>query len=44
MSTPSQRVRTGIAGFDDVLGGGLPRGRIYLLKGAAGAWGGKPRG
>ena len=37
MSTAAQRVRTGIPGFDDVLGGGLPRGRIYLLKGSAGA-------
>ncbi len=34
---PSQRAQTGIRGLDDVLTGGLPRGRIYLLKGAAGA-------
>ena len=37
MNTASQRVKTGISGFDDLLGGGLPPGRIYLLKGAAGA-------
>ena len=33
----AERARTGIPGFDDVLGGGLPLGRIYLLKGSAGA-------
>lgn len=27
---------TGIAGFDDILGGGLPRNRIYLLQGEPG--------
>ena len=32
-----ERAPTGIRGFDEVLGGGLPRGRIYLLKGGAGA-------
>ncbi len=29
--------RTGIAGLDDVLGGGLPPGRMYLVGGAPGA-------
>ncbi|HEX6142527.1 MAG TPA: ATPase domain-containing protein [Geminicoccaceae bacterium] len=29
-------VSTGIAGLDDVLGGGLPRGRTYLLQGQPG--------
>ena len=28
--------RTGIAGLDDVLGGGLERGRVFLLEGAPG--------
>jgi circadian clock protein KaiC len=37
MNAASQRAETGIRGLDDVLVGGLPRGRIYLLKGAAGA-------
>jgi circadian clock protein KaiC len=37
MNSTAERARTGIPGFDDVLGGGLPRGRIYLLKGTAGA-------
>ncbi len=27
----------GIAGLDDVLGGGLERGRVFLLEGAPGA-------
>jgi circadian clock protein KaiC len=37
METTSHRAPTGIKGFDDITGGGLPRGRIYLLKGSAGA-------
>src|SRR5262245_4278665 len=37
MEAISKRAQTGIRGLDDVLTGGLPRGRIYLLKGAAGA-------
>jgi circadian clock protein KaiC len=37
MKNAANRVLTGIQGFDDVLGGGLPPGRIYLLKGSAGA-------
>jgi circadian clock protein KaiC len=28
---------TGIAGLDDVLGGGLTRGRLFLLEGSPGA-------
>ena len=31
------RVKTGISGLDDVLGGGLPRGHIYLIEGDSGA-------
>jgi circadian clock protein KaiC len=30
-------VSTGIAGLDDILGGGLPAGRLYLLQGNPGA-------
>jgi circadian clock protein KaiC len=30
-------VRTGIAGLDDIVGGGLPRNRMYLLQGDPGA-------
>ena len=37
MAATSQRAPTGIEGLDDILAGGLPRGRIYLLKGSAGA-------
>jgi circadian clock protein KaiC len=32
----SARARTGIEGLDDVLGGGLPAGRLYLLQGDPG--------
>lgn len=31
------QVSTGIAGLDDILGGGLPHGHMYLLEGASGA-------
>ncbi|AMM25167.1 ATPase domain-containing protein [Variovorax sp. PAMC 28711] len=31
------RASTGIAGLDSVLGGGLPRGHLYLLEGSPGA-------
>jgi circadian clock protein KaiC len=31
------RVSTGIAGLDEVLGGGFPRGHIYLIEGESGA-------
>ncbi len=39
MSTPTMlpRVRTGIAGFDHILGGGLPKERVYLVQGDPGA-------
>jgi circadian clock protein KaiC len=33
---PLVRAKTGIAGLDDVLGGGLPSNRIYLIKGTPG--------
>ncbi|HEX5660624.1 MAG TPA: ATPase domain-containing protein [Polyangiales bacterium] len=33
----SNRVATGVAGLDDVLDGGLPRTRMYLLQGEPGA-------
>jgi circadian clock protein KaiC len=32
----AQRVATGVAGLDAILGGGLPRGRMYLLQGDPG--------
>lgn len=34
---PSQQAPTGIPGLDDVLSGGLRRGRLFLLEGAPGA-------
>jgi circadian clock protein KaiC len=37
MSSTAPRAQTGVPGLDDILAGGLPRDRIYLLKGAAGA-------
>ncbi len=33
---PTDRCRTGIAGLDDILGGGLPRNRLYLVQGDPG--------
>lgn len=30
-------LRTGIAGFDEILGGGLPAGSLYLIQGLAGS-------
>lgn len=35
-NSDQQRVATGVAGLDDILGGGLPRDRIYLLEGNPG--------
>ena len=35
--TNSVRIATGIAGLDEVLGGGLPKGHIYLVEGESGA-------
>lgn len=32
-----RRDKTGVAGLDDVLGGGLPKNRVYLLKGEPGS-------
>jgi circadian clock protein KaiC len=34
MSTP--RCKTGVEGFDEILNGGLPRNRLYLLQGSPG--------
>jgi circadian clock protein KaiC len=34
---PLRRDRTGIAGLDDILGGGFPTDRVYLVKGEPGA-------
>jgi circadian clock protein KaiC len=33
---PQARTPTGIAGLDDILGGGFPRGHLYLLEGSPG--------
>lgn len=33
----SARIRTGIPGFDDILGGGFPARRLYLIQGDPGA-------
>jgi circadian clock protein KaiC len=33
----TERARTGIDGLDDILGGGLPRNRLYLIQGNPGA-------
>ncbi len=35
-STELRRDRTGVPGLDDVLGGGLPKNRVYLVKGEPG--------
>jgi circadian clock protein KaiC len=32
-----ERISTGIAGLDDILGGGLPKGHLYLIEGDSGA-------
>ena len=37
MTADPALARTGIAGLDDILGGGLPRSRIYLVQGDPGA-------
>ncbi|MCM2339899.1 ATPase domain-containing protein [Rhodoferax sp.] len=37
LTQASVKAATGIAGFDDITGGGLPRGRTTLLVGGAGA-------
>ena len=33
---PCERIRVGIPGFDEIVHGGLPRGRSTLLAGATG--------
>lgn len=33
---PESLVSTGVAGLDAIIGGGLPRGRVYLLEGSPG--------
>jgi circadian clock protein KaiC len=35
-SKPTSRIGTGIAGLDDILGGGLPPNRVYLIQGDPG--------
>jgi len=37
MPASAERVRTGIAGLDAILSGGIPRGNIILIEGAIGA-------
>jgi circadian clock protein KaiC len=37
MSTPDERVRTGVAGLDAILHGGIPRGNVILIEGAIGS-------
>src|ERR1700722_3836600 len=34
---PSEYANTGVAGLDDILGGGLPIGHMYLVEGESGA-------
>ncbi|HEX2862192.1 MAG TPA: ATPase domain-containing protein, partial [Lacunisphaera sp.] len=34
--SPSNLCKTGIEGFDDILNGGLPRDRLYLILGEPG--------
>ena len=36
MSNPPDKARTGVEGLDEVLAGGLNRGRVYLLEGSPG--------
>jgi circadian clock protein KaiC len=36
MDTSSLKLGTGVPGLDDVLGGGLPQGRLYLVEGDPG--------
>jgi circadian clock protein KaiC len=35
-ATGPERIRTGIVGLDDILGGGLPQGHLYLVEGDPG--------
>jgi circadian clock protein KaiC len=34
---PKERAKTGVAGLDDILGGGLPIGHLYLIQGDPGS-------
>lgn len=34
---PPDKLSTGVKGLDQVLAGGLPRNRLYLVEGAAGS-------
>jgi circadian clock protein KaiC len=36
MESAAQKASTGVAGLDDILGGGLPRNRLYLIQGDPG--------
>ncbi len=36
MITPERRICTGVPGLDDILGGGLPAGHLYLVEGDPG--------
>jgi circadian clock protein KaiC len=36
-SSPPDKLSTGVVGLDDVLAGGLPRSRLYLVEGGAGS-------
>jgi circadian clock protein KaiC len=36
-TTEPARISIGIAGFDEILGGGLPQGHLYLIEGESGA-------
>jgi len=36
-SSAADRARTGVSGLDDILGGGFPRNRLYLIQGNPGA-------
>ena len=36
IDTTLERLETGVSGLDDILGGGLPRGQMYLLEGFPG--------
>ncbi len=36
-NTTSSKIATGIAGFDEITGGGLPRGRVSVVFGSAGS-------
>ena len=36
MERPTGEAQTGIAGLDDVLSGGLERGRVFLIEGSPG--------